>query len=210
MAKAAKKAAKKKAAAKTTKARRAVKAPKVAKARKAAKTRAKPAAKAARAPRVPQQQVEYAKGVEQFNARRFAKATAHLRKALEGNDAALRHRAEVYLRICEKQTAAAPKLKTPEEHYTYAVALINERELDDAEQHLDAALKRQKSGAHLHYAKAVVAALRGEATPAFQHLKEAIALDPQNRILARKDADLEAVAQDERIRGLLDDQADEA
>ncbi len=162
---------------------------------------------AAPAPRVVQheQQAEYAKAVEHFNARRFAKAAVHFRKVLDGSDVALRHRAEVHLRICQKQTESAPKLKTADEHYTYAVTLINERELDEAEGHLDAALKQQKSGAHLHYAKAVVAALRGDAGGASERLREAIALDPQNRILARKDADLEAVAADARIRALLDD-----
>ncbi len=121
----------------------------------------------------------------------------------------MRHRAEVHLRICEKQTASAPKPKAPEERYTYAVALINERKLDEADEQLDAALKQQKKGAHLYYAKAVVAALRGEATPAYEHLTQATALDPQQRILARKDADLEAVAGDARIRGLLDDDGDD-
>ena len=42
------------------------------------------------------------------------------------------------------------------------MALINERELDEADKLLDAALRQQKSAAHLHYAKAVVAALRGD------------------------------------------------
>ena len=193
MAKAAKKAARKKAVRKAKKSA----APKV--------KRPTANAKAAQA-----QQSEYAKGVEHFNARRFAKAAAHFRKALDGDDAALRHRASVHLRICEKQTASAPKPKTAEEHYTYAVALINERSLDEAERQLDAALKQQKNGAHLHYAKGVVAALRGEAAPALQHLKQAIALDPQSRIMARKDADFDAVAKDQRIQELLDDDGDGA
>lgn len=197
MAKAAKKTARKKAAAK----------PKTAK-----KAAAKAAPKPAPAKKAPDpQQMEYAKGVEQFNARHFGKAAAHFRKALEGDDAALRHRAEVHLRICEKQTASDPKPKQPEDLYTYAVALINERDLDGADKQLDAALKRDKSAGHLHYAKAVVAALRGEASAAYERLKQAVEIDPQNRILARKDADLGGVKDDERIRALLDDdEADEA
>ena len=51
---------------------------------------------------------------------------------------------------------------------------------------------------------AVAHAQRGEHAEAIAHLERAIALNPENRALARRDPDLEALRQDESFRATLD------
>lgn len=109
------------------------------------------------------------------------------------------------MRICEQRTSAGRvRLRGAEEHYNYGVQLVNDRRLDEAEQHLSKALKLSKrDSAHIHYALAALYALRDDAEAAYENLKKAIEKDPRNRVLARSDSDLAAVAEDPRIAGLL-------
>ena len=51
---------------------------------------------------------------------------------------------------------------------------------------------------------AVAHAQRGEHAEAIAHLERAIALNPENRALARRDPDLEPLRQDEAFRAALD------
>jgi hypothetical protein len=51
---------------------------------------------------------------------------------------------------------------------------------------------------------AVAHVQRGEHAEAIAHLERAIALNPENRALARRDADLEPLRQDESFRATLD------
>ena len=57
---------------------------------------------------------------------------------------------------------------------------------------------------HALYMLAVAHAQRGEHAEAIAHLERAIALNPENRALARRDADLEPLRQDESFRATLD------
>ena len=51
---------------------------------------------------------------------------------------------------------------------------------------------------------AVAHAQRGEHAEAIAHLERAIALNPENRALARRDPDLEPLRDDEAFRAALD------
>ena len=129
-----------------------------------------------------------------------------------GPDPGLRHRAQVYANICRQRTESARlSLKTPEDQYNYAVRLINDRELDEAEKLLTKALKGSKKAGHVHYALALIAALRDDVDGAYEKLAVAIQADPQHRIQAKVDSDFSAVRSDPRIADLLtaDDNAAE-
>jgi tetratricopeptide (TPR) repeat protein len=148
----------------------------------------------------------YEKAVALFNARKFSRAHTLLEKAVEGPDATIRHRAQVYAEICRRQIGHEKlQLKTAEDHYNYAVKLMNDRRLDEARQHLQRALQIAPKAGYVHYANAVLSALQGDAESAFGNLKKAIEIDPLNRVLALNDADLAAVASHPPIAHLLNE-----
>jgi tetratricopeptide (TPR) repeat protein len=144
---------------------------------------------------VEQRQAEYyEKAVALFNERKFSRALPLLEKAEEGPNVALRHRAHVYAEICRQQiNSEKVQLDTAEDYYNYGVKLMNDRKLEEAERHLQRALRLAPKAGHIHYANAVLSALKGAADSAFGHLKQAIEIDPLNRVLALNDADLAGV-----------------
>ena len=143
-----------------------------------------------------QRQAEnYEKAVAYFNERKFSRALPLLEKAEEGPNVSFRHRSHVYAEICRQQIGNSEKmqLKTAEDCYNYAVKLMNDRRLEEAEQHLQRALRLAPKAGYVHYAHAVLSALQGNAESAFGNLKRAIEIDPLNRVLALNDADLAKV-----------------
>ncbi|MEX2300310.1 MAG: hypothetical protein WD733_05205 [Bryobacterales bacterium] len=148
----------------------------------------------------------YDKAVTLFNTKKFARALSLLEKTLEGPDATLRHRAQVYTEICRRQISNQKvQLKTAEDYYNYAVKLMNDRRLEEAQRHLQRALQIAPKAGYVHYANAVLSALLGDADSAFGNLKRAIEIDPLNRVLALNDADLASVASHPRIAHLLNE-----
>jgi tetratricopeptide (TPR) repeat protein len=83
------------------------------------------------------------------------------------------------------------------------VGALNSRRLDDAIEYLSRAQKSAPNLEHISYALAAAYSLRGNAEYALQHLKQAITLRPQNRVLARGDEDFLALASDARFRELV-------
>ena len=151
------------------------------------------------------QQAElYAVAVEAFQAGKFKRAIDQFEAVAAGPDAGLRHRAQVHIRICRQRTESdTVELATAEDYYNYAIKLINDRRLDEADKHLDQALKKASGAGYVHYAKAIVAALRRNGDDAFRSLSRAIDLDPKHRLLARRDPDMAGVRDDARIADLL-------
>jgi tetratricopeptide (TPR) repeat protein len=149
--------------------------------------------------------------VEQYEAalrlmqeQKFEKAKSLFEKAMAGPSPELAERARVHLNICkqrlERQTAP---IRTPEDHYNVAVALINSGRLEEAEQHLLRALNLTPRADHAYYALAAVQSLRGDIEGALENLKTAIDLEPRNRYLARNDRDFTALTEDPRFADLV-------
>ena len=84
---------------------------------------------------------------------------------------------------------------------------MNDRRLDEAEHHLSEALKRDPRADHVHYATAVLYAIRGDPEGAHRSLSQAIELNPRNRPLALNDSDLASMREDPSISDLLRPQA---
>jgi tetratricopeptide (TPR) repeat protein len=83
------------------------------------------------------------------------------------------------------------------------VKLMNDRRLQEAEHHLQRALRLAPKAGHILYANAVVSALQGNAESTLGNLKRAIEIDPLNRVLALNDADLGSVLGHPAIAQLL-------
>jgi outer membrane protein assembly factor BamD (BamD/ComL family) len=117
----------------------------------------------------------------------------------------LHERVRLYLNICARQ--ATPREATPQtiEERLYASTLaINGGKYDEALSHLRLVRDEDPDNDHALYMLAVAHAQRGEHAEAIAHLERAIALNPENRALARRDPDLETLRQDESFRATLD------
>lgn len=143
--------------------------------------------------------------MEAFRAEDFAQALKLFEKSSDGPDGPLRHRSKVHARICRQRIGSdTVDLKTADDHYNYAIRLINDRQLDEAVTHLEKALGLTKRPvAHVHYALAVVAALQKDAEQSLAKLRQAIEIDPQQRLIARRDPDFAGIAGSAPIAELL-------
>ena len=87
----------------------------------------------------------------------------------------------------------------------YAATLaINGGRYDEAITHLRLVRDEDPDNDHALYMLAVAHAQRGEVAEAIAHLERAIALNPENRGLARTDPDLEPLREDDSFRAALD------
>jgi tetratricopeptide (TPR) repeat protein len=146
----------------------------------------------------------FEKGMRMFHARQFRQARDMFQAAQTGADRAVAHRAELHARICERRLqASGVELSTPEDHYNYAVALINSRELATAQKHLRVALEADPAADHVLYAMAACQGLAGDYEGAYDNLKRAIDLQPRNRLAARQDPDFAVIADHPAIARLL-------
>jgi tetratricopeptide (TPR) repeat protein len=111
----------------------------------------------------------------------------------------------LYLNICQRQ--ATPKEASPQtqEERLYAATLaINGGRYDQALANLRLVRDEDPDNDHALYMLAVAHAQRGEPAEAIAHLERAIALNPENRALAKSDPDLEPLRADDAFRTALD------
>lgn len=172
---------------------------------RAAGKRSRPLTAAAERAAEARQAEQFAAAAEVFQAGKYGTARRILERVEAGPSASLRHRARIYLEICRQKKAARQRveLNSSEDHYHFAVQLVNEGELAKAQRILSKGIALGGDTAHLHYLMAVAKTLAGRPARAYKSLKAAIELDPAIRILARRDPDLRAAAKQERFAKLL-------
>jgi tetratricopeptide (TPR) repeat protein len=150
------------------------------------------------------QMESFEEGMRLFHARQFQQARELFLAAVNGPDRAVTHRAELHARMCARRLESpSVVLNTPEDHYNYAVTLMNSRDLAGAQEHLLAALDANPAADHVLYALAACQALAGDLQGAYANLKRAIDLQPRNRLAARQDPDFAAVTDQPALARLL-------
>jgi len=159
----------------------------------------------------PQEDPRFAQAVENYEGalkavqeRKFERAKTLLQKVIDGPSRELADRAGVHLKLCNQQLVrAATAFKTPEEHYDFAVSLMNQGKYDDARAHLEKILKQHPKADYALYGLALLDCLTSKVEDALRHLHEAIRLNPALRFQARNDSDFHNLADDPRFTELL-------
>jgi tetratricopeptide (TPR) repeat protein len=135
---------------------------------------------------------------------KFDKAKGLLEKVIASGHMALIDRARVHMSLCNQQLAgASTSFKTHEEHFDYAVSLLNAGQFDQARLHMEKILKQNGTADFAYYGMAVVDCLTGQVESSLKNLSESIRLNPHNRFQARNDSDFQNMADDPRFTELL-------
>lgn len=146
----------------------------------------------------------YEGAVKAMQEHKFEKAKTLLEKILAGGSRELMDRARVHLNLCNQQLAGVTTtFKTQEEHFDYAVSLMNSGQYDQARGHIEKILKQNPKADFGYYGMAIVDCLTGQIEASLKNLSEAIRLNPQNRFQARNDSDFQNMADDPRFTELL-------
>jgi tetratricopeptide (TPR) repeat protein len=146
----------------------------------------------------------YETGLKAMQEHKYEKAKPLLEKIVANGPKELADRARMHLSICNQQLASgSTSFKSQDEHFDYAVSLMNVGQYDQARVHMDKILKQNPRADFAMYGLAVLDCLTGQVESSLKHLREAIRLNPQNRFQARNDSDFQNMADDPRFTELL-------
>jgi tetratricopeptide (TPR) repeat protein len=135
---------------------------------------------------------------------KFEKALHAFEKLLSSGAGDLADRVRMYSSACTAQTAKSKaSFANPEEHYDFAVSLLNQGHYEDARQEFESILKQDVHADYAHYGLAVLASMTGDPETCLEQLTEAIRKNARNRIQARSDSDFQDMADDPRFTELL-------
>jgi len=161
-------------------------------------------------PRFAQAVQNYETGLKAMQEHKFERAKSLLEKVVKGGPRELADRAAVHLNTCNQQLArSSTSFKTPEEHYDFAVSLMNSGEYDEAKAHLEKIQKQSPKADYAVYGLAALSCLMHKPEDALRYLATAIKMNPMNRLQARNDTDFQNLADDPRFTELLYPEATE-
>ena len=156
-------------------------------------------------PRVAQALQNYEAGLRALQEHKFEKAKPLFEKVLAGPSKELTDRAAVHLSICNQhlERSTAQQFKSVEEHYDYAVSLMNLGDYVTAREHIEKLLKQSPKTDFVIYGLAALDCLTGHVEDSLKHLDEALRLNSSLRFQARNDSDFHNLAEDPRFTELL-------
>jgi tetratricopeptide (TPR) repeat protein len=156
-------------------------------------------------PRIAQALQNYEAGLRALQEHKFEKAKPLFQKVLAGASKELTDRAAVHLSICNQhlERSTAQQFKSVEEHYDYAVSLMNVGDYVTAREHIEKLLKQAPKTDFVVYGLAALDCLTGHVEDSLKHLDEALRLNSSLRYQARNDSDFHNLAEDPRFTELL-------
>jgi tetratricopeptide (TPR) repeat protein len=156
-------------------------------------------------PRYTQALQSYEAGLRAMQEHKFDKAKPHFQKVVGGPSKELADRAGVHLNTCNQhlERSTATQFKTSEEHFDYAVSLMNVGDYVSAREHLEKLLKQNPKADYVIYGLAALDCLTSHVEDSLKRLDEALHLNPQLRFQARNDSDFQNLAEDPRFTELL-------
>jgi tetratricopeptide (TPR) repeat protein len=155
-------------------------------------------------PRFAQAMQAYEQALKAMQSQKYDRAKALFEKVIASGPKELVDRALVHLNICNQHlTRTQTNFATAEEHYDYAVSLMNMGDYVGAREHLESISRESSSLDFVLYGLAVLDCLTGRTQESLQHLADAIRLNPHNRLQARNDSDFRNMADDPRFTELI-------
>jgi tetratricopeptide (TPR) repeat protein len=146
----------------------------------------------------------YEAGLKALQERKFDKAKTAFQKVLDGTSRELGDRARMHLSTCNLLTAKNElRFETVEEHYDYAVSLMNQGDYVGAREHFEKLQKNPAQRDYVTYGLAALDCLTGHLEDALRRLGDAISSNAQLRFQARNDGDFHNLAEDPRFTELL-------
>jgi tetratricopeptide (TPR) repeat protein len=146
----------------------------------------------------------YEQALKLLQTQKYDKAKSLFEKVVESGISELADRAKVNVSICNQQLDRIQNtFGTPEEHYDFAVSLMNLGDFVTAREHLEKLSIQRSDLDFVWYGLAVLECLTGRTSESLQHLAEAIRLNPGTRFQARNDSDFRNMADDPRFTELL-------
>lgn len=147
---------------------------------------------------------QYQHALQLMQESKFEKARVIFEKLSADAPIELQERLRVYLAVCDRhRSRPGLEFQSLEEHYDYAISLLNTGYYEDARDHFDAILKRNEAADFAHYGLAILHSITGQAEECLNHLGRAIELNEKNRVQARNDPDFRDMADDPRFTELL-------
>jgi tetratricopeptide (TPR) repeat protein len=149
----------------------------------------------------------YERGVRGLQRHDYEGAAVQFRTIIDRypDERELQERSRLYLRVCERETARRPPTpQTPQERVYAATVALNAGDPATAVDLLRRALGDAPDNDHAQYIMAVALTSTGSLSEAVEHLRRAVALNSENRALARQDPDLEPL----RVLGAFSDLVD--
>ncbi|MEW5981257.1 MAG: tetratricopeptide repeat protein [Acidobacteriota bacterium] len=148
----------------------------------------------------------YDRGMRAFHARKFGEAREILASILTlyPEEKELHERVQMYLNVCARHVEppqAAPQ--TIEERIAAATLALNSGRLDDAIATLRAVAAEDAANDSAAYLLGVAYAGKQDVSSAMTYLERAVRLNPENRDLIRREADLDALRQSDQVQALL-------
>ena len=146
----------------------------------------------------------YEAGLKAMQEHKFEKAKPLLEKVIAAGPKELADRARLHLNTCNQQLAnSTTTFKSQDEHFDYAVSLMNAGQYEQSRSHMEKILKQNAKADFALYGLAVLDCLTGQVESSLKNLSESIRLNPQNRFQARNDSDFQNMADDPRFTELL-------
>ena len=156
-------------------------------------------------PRMTQALQHYEAGLRALQEHKFEKAKPLFEKVLAGANKELTDRAAVHLSTCNQhlERSASNQFKTIEEHFDYAVSLMNVGDYVTAREHIEKLVKQAPKTDFVIYGLAALDCLTNHVEDSLKHLDEALRLNTSLRYQARNDSDFHNLAEDPRFTELL-------
>ena len=147
---------------------------------------------------------QYQSAIQLMQEGKFDRARALFEKLAQSGAPELLERSRTYLAVCARHAEKKGlSFSSAEEQYDYAISLLNTGNYEDARDNFEGLLKKNALPDYAHYGLAILNSITGQAEECLDHLRQAIELNPQNRIQARSDTDFNDMADDPRFTELL-------
>ena len=146
----------------------------------------------------------YQAAVQLLQQGKFDRALAAFEKLQPDAPIQIKERCRIYMITCKRQLEKTTlAFATPEEHFDFAIAQLNNGNYEEAREHFEKILSQSPDADYVFYGMALLNAVTGQAQECLTNLARAIELNPKNRLQARVDNDFQSMVDDPRFTELL-------